>query len=139
MNELSTMSAQYDWKKFGCRSCGACCRHYQIIDVADDDPNLEFLQSNNLLAENSETGAYAMKLQPEGIRRCAALTGRIGVDAACSIYEQRPQVCRAYESESHRCRTARYVQITRELGVELPKSSPNAARSKFIEQWLAAS
>lgn len=39
--------------------------------------------------------------------RCAALTGRIGVQVACGIYEWRPNPCRELEPGSDACRRAR--------------------------------
>jgi Fe-S-cluster containining protein len=39
--------------------------------------------------------------------RCAALTGRIGVKAACGIYEWRPSPCREFEAGSDACLSAR--------------------------------
>ena len=39
--------------------------------------------------------------------RCAALTGKIGVKAACGIYEWRPSPCREFEAGSDACQRAR--------------------------------
>ncbi len=39
--------------------------------------------------------------------RCAALTGQIGVKAACGIYEWRPSPCREFAEGSEACERAR--------------------------------
>lgn len=39
--------------------------------------------------------------------RCAALTGTVGVKAACGIYEWRPSPCREFEAGSDACGVAR--------------------------------
>ena len=39
--------------------------------------------------------------------RCAALTGKIGVQVACGIYEWRPNPCHELESGSDACARAR--------------------------------
>ena len=39
--------------------------------------------------------------------RCAALTGHIGQQAACAIYEWRPSPCRELEPGSDACQRAR--------------------------------
>ena len=39
--------------------------------------------------------------------RCAALTGTVGVKAACGIYEWRPSPCREFDAGSHACGIAR--------------------------------
>jgi Fe-S-cluster containining protein len=39
--------------------------------------------------------------------RCAALTGTIGQQAACGIYEWRPSPCREFAAGSEACNKAR--------------------------------
>jgi Fe-S-cluster containining protein len=39
--------------------------------------------------------------------RCSALLGEVGVAATCSIYETRPDVCRACQPGDEECNTAR--------------------------------
>ena len=39
--------------------------------------------------------------------RCAALTGKIGIQASCGIYEWRPSPCRELEMGSDACQRAR--------------------------------
>jgi Fe-S-cluster containining protein len=39
--------------------------------------------------------------------RCSALSGRIGVNTSCMVYDVRPDVCRACLPGDHACLTAR--------------------------------
>jgi Fe-S-cluster containining protein len=39
--------------------------------------------------------------------RCVALAGAIGIATACTIYADRPEVCRACEPGDEACRMAR--------------------------------
>lgn len=39
--------------------------------------------------------------------RCAALTGKVGRQAACGIYEWRPSPCREFAAGSEACERAR--------------------------------
>jgi len=39
--------------------------------------------------------------------RCAALTGQVGVQVACGIYEWRPSPCREFAEGSDACERAR--------------------------------
>ncbi|EGI77845.1 hypothetical protein HGR_03999 [Hylemonella gracilis ATCC 19624] len=39
--------------------------------------------------------------------RCAALTGKLGTQVACGIYEWRPSPCREFEEGSEACNRAR--------------------------------
>lgn len=42
--------------------------------------------------------------------RCAALTGKLGEQVACGIYEWRPSPCREFAEGSDACLRARYRQ-----------------------------
>jgi Fe-S-cluster containining protein len=39
--------------------------------------------------------------------RCVALTGKVGCDVGCSIYNNRPNACRAFAAGSTLCLEAR--------------------------------
>jgi uncharacterized protein len=84
-----------------CPSCGACCSHYKIVDVHDDDRNFKWLKQQGLLVDSGT----AMK-SDIATRRCIALIGEIGKNATCSIYDKRPESCRTYKRGTPRCRTA---------------------------------
>jgi uncharacterized protein len=94
-----------------CNGCGACCTRFVAVDVKETDPNFAWLDNHDLVAY----GAFgpSMKIAPGEQRRCAALVGTVGVDAQCSIYDHRPQVCRAFIPGDTQCRDSIIVQIQR--------------------------
>jgi uncharacterized protein len=73
-----------------CLRCGACCVAYRVafhwLEASEPDGVPEAL-SQPLDAHRLE-----MRKLPDG--RCAALSGKIGQAAACTIYARRPSVCR---------------------------------------------
>jgi Fe-S-cluster containining protein len=46
--------------------------------------------------------------------RCAALTGKIGSQVGCGIYEWRPSPCREFEEGSDACHRARQKHTMKE-------------------------
>jgi Fe-S-cluster containining protein len=76
-----------------CRQCGACCDHpepWSIVELTLEDmariPPGMTVSSFGSWRKMARTG-----------NRCVALTGTVGVDARCSIYDIRPQICREYD------------------------------------------
>lgn len=84
-----------------CQSCGACC------DYSSTWPRFS-LEDDDVLAR---IPAKLVNKQRSGMRcieeRCAALVGEIGKATACSIYEVRPDVCRACQPGDDACNIAR--------------------------------
>lgn len=81
-----------------CLSCGACCAFYRASfywsEAEDFSPGgvpLEMTQKLNDFR-------LIMKGTSGSSPRCIALTGFIGRRVACSIYERRSSVCRAFEA-----------------------------------------
>jgi Fe-S-cluster containining protein len=84
-----------------CQSCGACCsfsREWPRFTLETD-------------AEIARIPAEFMNETTSRMRcvgdRCTALIGKIGVATSCSIYDIRPDVCRACEPGDDACRMAR--------------------------------
>ena len=71
-----------------CRTCGACCVEQVILLGAGD--KVPILMSDGLFM-NKQGG------------RCIALTGRVGIDPLCSIYPNRPKICRVFLAGSRQC------------------------------------
>lgn len=84
-----------------CQSCGACC------DYSADWPRFS-LESDATLALIPEKFIAANR---SGMRcagnRCAALSGTVGEATACTIYDHRPEVCRACLPGDDACAMAR--------------------------------
>jgi uncharacterized protein len=85
----------------GCQACGACCA------FSADWPRFS-LESD---AEIARIPSHFVAADESGMRcdgsRCSALCGEVGRATACSVYEARPEVCRACIPGGEDCRMAR--------------------------------
>lgn len=95
-----------------CQSCGACCAY------SADWPRFT-LEDDAAIARIPEVFTAKSGMRCVG-DRCSALQGEIGKSTACSIYEFRPDVCRACEPGDDACNMAR-----RRFG--MPELRPEAA------------
>jgi Fe-S-cluster containining protein len=84
-----------------CTRCGACCAYsatWPRFTVEDE-------------AALARIPARFVRPSGAGMRcagnRCTALTGKLGLETACAIYEVRPQVCRDCEPGDDICLLAR--------------------------------
>ena len=84
-----------------CQACGACCatsfdwpRFSTETDAALDRIPMELVDDS--LSRMRCVGD-----------RCAALAGQVGRQTACSIYDDRPEVCRACVIGDDACQIAR--------------------------------
>ncbi|MDO9473335.1 MAG: YkgJ family cysteine cluster protein [Caulobacter sp.] len=75
-----------------CGSCSACCRSSQFILVTDTDRDARSVIPAELLfaAPGLPVGNHVMGYDANG--HCPMFG-----ESGCSIYEQRPQACRAYD------------------------------------------
>lgn len=84
-----------------CQACGACCRAaYHSVTVDPDDPVIALHPA--LIVRRD---GY-IEIERRG-DRCGALTGSIECGFACTIYGDRPQPCREFETAGEHCLTAR--------------------------------
>ncbi len=89
-----------------CLSCGACCASFRVDFSACETQELGGAVPDGLAVELTDT-LRRMRGTDHSPPRCAALTGRVGVQAACGIYEWRPSPCREFEPGSAACTRAR--------------------------------
>lgn len=84
-----------------CRSCGACCSYSAEWPrfSLETDAALERIP-RALVADNGN----AMRCASD---RCAALAGVVGHATSCTIYAERPDVCRACLPGDDACLMAR--------------------------------
>ena len=89
-----------------CQSCGACCANfrvdfsiYELDDMGGQVPSGLAVEVNGSTCRMRGTAHVPI--------RCAALTGQLGVQVACGIYEWRPSPCREFEEGSDACHRAR--------------------------------
>lgn len=108
-----------------CISCGLCCIYYPTnahkSGISQEWALIEDNETNNIprtlyrITRNppkvdfhKEIGANKfIKDKPDniwkGYRRCVALEGIQTRNIGCSVYENRPKVCRDFEPGSERC------------------------------------
>ncbi|KQP13317.1 YkgJ family cysteine cluster protein [Pseudorhodoferax sp. Leaf267] len=89
-----------------CQSCGACCASFRVdfsvhelLSQGGSVPDGLAVEVNGQLAR--------MRGTDHAPPRCAALTGRLGEQVACGIYEWRCSPCREFEAGSDACGRAR--------------------------------
>jgi hypothetical protein len=78
-----------------CVRCGACCASFRV-DFAREELMSEGGAVPDGLAVEVTSRTCRMRGTDHASPRCAALTGRVGVDARCGIYEWRPSPCREF-------------------------------------------
>jgi Fe-S-cluster containining protein len=88
-----------------CRRCGACCfsespRHARV--TGDDHARLG-ADADRLVVFLEDARAYMRLADLGGERACAALVVAAGGGFACSVYDRRPDVCRALDRGSPAC------------------------------------
>jgi len=98
-----------------CVGCGACCAHFRVQfywrEAVPADMQEELTSLHNCMRGTSA------KHHP----KCVGLKGRIGRDAQCSIYADRPSPCRAFSASyvdgkrNERCDQARIAHGLRPL------------------------
>ena len=78
-----------------CLGCGACCASLRV-DFAREEWAPEGGSVPEGLAEPLTGTLCRLRGTDHQPPRCAALVGRVGVDARCGIYAERPSPCREF-------------------------------------------
>ncbi|HEY6546160.1 MAG TPA: YkgJ family cysteine cluster protein [Dokdonella sp.] len=91
------MSSQHGHERVSCTSCDAVCCRLTVVVMADDEVPRHFV-------ERGPDGLEVMGRCEDGW--CVALDH---ARMCCSIYEQRPQVCRKFAMGSGYCRSERHA------------------------------
>jgi Fe-S-cluster containining protein len=78
-----------------CVRCGACCASFRV-DFARAELDSEGGRVPDGLAVDVTDHTCRMRGTDHAQPRCAALTGKVGQDARCGIYEWRPSPCREF-------------------------------------------
>jgi Fe-S-cluster containining protein len=85
---------------YDCQSCGACCSHRWSWPVLKRDRS----DAVNIPKEMQRYD-YPLMKTTEG--RCVALSGTVGCNVSCNIYNNRPSACRSFIAGSELCKEAR--------------------------------
>ena len=75
-----------------CLTCGACCSYYRISFYEGEI--ISGHASEDLISELEFP--YVCMAGTESGGRCNCLTGEIGKEVKCSIYNHRPSVCKGF-------------------------------------------
>lgn len=103
-----------------CTRCGACCcnsddnRAEAFVDYVQIFPSDSLYTNHRARAEwavRNARGEWHLRLAED--HRCVALSGPVGQSVHCTIYAQRPAVCRRVEPGGEECLNAR-----RERGID---------------------
>ena len=89
-----------------CLSCGACCASFRVDFSVQERLSEGGTVPDGVTVEVTE-GTCRMRGTDHVPARCAALTGTVGEQAACGIYEWRPSPCREFEAGDAACHWAR--------------------------------
>ena len=89
-----------------CLSCGACCASFRV-DFAVYEMQAMGGTVPDGLALDVNGSTCRMRGTEQVPIRCAALTGQVGQQVACSIYELRPAPCREFSAGDYACHKAR--------------------------------
>jgi hypothetical protein len=84
-----------------CQSCGACCAYDAGWPRFTLESEVSLARIPEALVADDLSG-----MRWTGTR-CAALSGEVGRSTACTIYADRPDVCRACEPGDEACSMAR--------------------------------
>jgi Fe-S-cluster containining protein len=78
-------------KPVPCVSCGACCGYFQVGFKREKNQQVPWEK----IVIHSNGKAY-MKGAEKFKGKCESLSGEIGKECSCSIYNDRPDVCRLF-------------------------------------------
>jgi Fe-S-cluster containining protein len=107
-------SKKLDPNKNYCLDCGACCNYFKVYFPKEESSALGGQVPADFVEKYDKKSINMIGRQKfRGGISCKALEGEIGKQVSCSIYENRPSVCRAFEVispvgvQNTRCKKAR--------------------------------
>ncbi len=89
-----------------CLSCGACCASFRVDFSVHETQEMGGDVPDGLAMPVTDS-LRRLRGTDHVPPRCAALSGRLGQQVACGIYEWRPSPCREFEAGSDACQHAR--------------------------------
>jgi Fe-S-cluster containining protein len=104
-----------------CTSCGVCCASFRV-DFSVSERMDQGGQVPVGLTVDVTTQTCRMRGTDHQPARCAALTGKLGTQVACGIYEWRPSPCREFSESSDACERARYRHGLAALQADISRS-----------------
>lgn len=95
--------------EYDCCKCGACClAGFDVLLGEEDVDRFEAAPGLLRLTVLHQRPGWPMRFMAKGEdgARCAALEGELG-EVRCTIYDDRPGLCREFEAGSDDCVEAR--------------------------------
>jgi uncharacterized protein len=100
---------------YDCQECGACCVHLGPYDgnayVYLDREEAGRMRRLGMRVIEATMGSRCLAAAPhegaDGWPACVAFEGNLGARCGCSVYRDRPSVCRDFEPGGDLCREAR--------------------------------
>ena len=80
-----------------CVTCGLCCSNFRVSFYHGEVEGMPFGFVPAAMVEKLNESRACMKGTSQKNPRCIALSGKLGEQVACTIYEQRPTPCREFE------------------------------------------
>ncbi len=86
-----------------CTRCGACCVYGLVIPInrREPEPLLRYIEVT--LDDAPDVVVERAFERDETDGRCSNLAGEVGVEIGCTVYPDRPQLCRDFDAGSDRC------------------------------------
>src|SRR3954463_12737880 len=99
---------------YDCQTCGACCVQFGSCDGTEyvylNRNEASVMRGYGLPVVRATLGDLFLGARPhegsDGRPACVALAGKLGGPCGCSVYEDRPSVCREFEVGGESCREA---------------------------------
>lgn len=86
-----------------CVTCGACCVYGLVIPINRRDPEPLERYIEVTLDDAPEVVIERVFERDERDGRCVNMAGEVGVEIGCTVYPDRPQICRDFDAGSDRC------------------------------------
>ncbi|MBC7370175.1 MAG: YkgJ family cysteine cluster protein [Bdellovibrionaceae bacterium] len=109
-------------KQHPCIGCGACCAHFRVAFYwRETEPDGLWKVPIAKVVDLDSVHRCMQGTEVKHNPKCVSLTGRIGKNAQCGIYENRPTPCRNFTASfengtsSPRCDEARAAHGLRPL------------------------
>ncbi|NNE66906.1 MAG: YkgJ family cysteine cluster protein [Pyrinomonadaceae bacterium] len=90
-----------------CKTCGACCAAFVVVDAENSSITSEKLWAVDSISDNGERATKSILRRREPDFACAGLAGEVGDEVSCTVYDNRPSMCRKFEAGSDRCHAVR--------------------------------
>jgi uncharacterized protein len=105
-----------------CVPCGACCVYGLVIPINRREPEPLERYIEVTLDEAPDIVIERTFEREEADGRCVNMAGEVGVEIGCTVYPDRPQICRDFDAGSDRC-----FGYRRMYGIDPPLSDAELA------------